>query len=96
MAIQWLGLHASTAEGTGSIPCQGTKIPQACAEQPKKKRGNNKLRMLSSRKIEGEKLTFFCIQYVCDRHFTYAFLLCIIDTRFHFPSFDPPAFKIFN
>ena len=23
----WLGLCASTAGGTGSIPCQGTKIP---------------------------------------------------------------------
>ena len=27
LAVQWLGLHAFTAEGTGSTPCQGTKIP---------------------------------------------------------------------
>ena len=26
LAIQWLGLHASTAGDTGSIPGQGTKI----------------------------------------------------------------------
>ena len=28
-ACQWLGLGASTAEGTGSIPHWGTKIPHA-------------------------------------------------------------------
>ena len=27
--VQWLGLRAFTAEGAGSIPGQGTKIPQA-------------------------------------------------------------------
>ena len=27
--VQWLRLHASTAEGLGSIPGQGTKIPHA-------------------------------------------------------------------
>ena len=34
--VQWLGLCAFTTEGAGSIPGQGTKIPQAAA-QPKKK-----------------------------------------------------------
>ena len=29
LVVQWLGLHASTAGGLGSIPGQGTKIPQA-------------------------------------------------------------------
>ena len=29
LAIQWLGLHTLTAEGPGSIPGRGTKIPQA-------------------------------------------------------------------
>ena len=29
LAVQWLGLHALTAESTGSIPGQGTKTPQA-------------------------------------------------------------------
>ena len=28
LAVQWLGLHAFTAEGAGSIPDQGTKILQ--------------------------------------------------------------------
>ena len=37
--VQWLRLCASTAGGTGSIPGQGTKIPQAV--QPKKLHGNN-------------------------------------------------------
>ena len=27
LAVQWLRLHASSAEGAGSIPGQGTKIP---------------------------------------------------------------------
>ena len=34
LADQWLGLCAVTAEGTGSIPGRGTKIPQATV--PKK------------------------------------------------------------
>ena len=29
LAVQWLGLHALTAEGLGSIPGRGTKIPHA-------------------------------------------------------------------
>ena len=29
LAVQWLGLLTFTAEGTGSIPGWGTKIPQA-------------------------------------------------------------------
>ena len=28
LAVQWLGLHASTAGSPGSIPGRGTKIPQ--------------------------------------------------------------------
>ena len=36
LAVQWLGLHTSTAGGMGLIPGQGTKIPQAA--QPKKKK----------------------------------------------------------
>ena len=38
LAVQWLRLHASTAGGMGSIPGQGTKIPQAAALQPKEKK----------------------------------------------------------
>ena len=29
LVVQWLGLCASTARGTGSIPDRGTKIPHA-------------------------------------------------------------------
>ena len=29
LVVQWLGFRAFTAEGLGSIPGQGTKIPQA-------------------------------------------------------------------
>ena len=35
LAVQWLGLSASTAAGTGSIPGWGTKIPHA-TQRPKK------------------------------------------------------------
>ena len=38
LAVQWLGLHTSTAEDTGSIPGQGTKIPHAMWCWKKKKR----------------------------------------------------------
>ena len=39
LAVQWLRLCASNAEGTGSIPDQGTKIPHfGCKVQPKKKK----------------------------------------------------------
>ena len=37
VVVQWLGFHASTAGGTGSIPGQGTKIPHtACQAQQNK------------------------------------------------------------
>ena len=29
LVVQWLGLYTLTAEGVGSIPTLGTKIPQA-------------------------------------------------------------------
>ena len=38
MAISWLGLHALTAEGTGSIPGWGAKITQAMRHGHKKKK----------------------------------------------------------
>ena len=36
--VQWLGLCALTAEVLGSIPGQGTKIPQAMQHDQKKKK----------------------------------------------------------
>ena len=35
---QWLGLHAFTAKGPGSIPGKETKIPQAAWSCQKKKK----------------------------------------------------------
>ena len=35
LAIQWLGLQASTAGDMGSIPGQGTRIPHAAWHGPK-------------------------------------------------------------
>ena len=40
--VQWLGLYASTAEGTGLIPRLGTKIPQAMKHWPPKLKQNKK------------------------------------------------------
>ena len=37
LTVQWLGLHAFTAEGVGSIPGRGAKIPQAERRGPQKK-----------------------------------------------------------
>ena len=36
MAVQWLGLRASTAGALGLIPGQGTKIPQATQRSKKR------------------------------------------------------------
>ena len=38
MAVQWLGLHALTAEGTSSIPGGETKVPQPARPKEKKKK----------------------------------------------------------
>ena len=35
LVVQWLGLHASTAGGTGSIPGRGTRIPHATVKKKK-------------------------------------------------------------
>ena len=36
--VQWLGLHASSAEGSGLVPGWGTKIPTCLGAPPKKKK----------------------------------------------------------
>ena len=38
LAVQWLGLRASTSGGTGLIPDWGAKIPQAMQRSAKKKK----------------------------------------------------------
>ena len=42
LAVQWLGLSAFIAEGPGSIPGWGMKIPQALRHSQKKKKHKNK------------------------------------------------------
>ena len=37
LAVQWLVLHAFTANSPGSAPGRGTKIPQAAQQGQKKK-----------------------------------------------------------
>ena len=49
--VQWLGLCALTAEGPGSIPGWGTKIPQAAWCGKKKNKNKNNKNIYSSLKI---------------------------------------------
>ena len=44
LAVQWLGLCTSTAEGMGLIPGQGTKILSSHKAQPKKKKNPVKIK----------------------------------------------------
>ena len=41
LAVQWLGCHAFTARGLGSVTVGGTKIPQAANGMAKKKKKGN-------------------------------------------------------
>ena len=38
LAVQWLGLHVSTAGGTGSTPVRGTKLCGAVKKKKKRKK----------------------------------------------------------
>ena len=38
--VQWLGCHSFTAEGAGSIPGWGTKIPHAALHVQKEESGD--------------------------------------------------------
>ena len=46
LAVQGLGLRALTAEGPGSTPGQGTKIPQASGHGQKKQKNKKKRRFI--------------------------------------------------
>ena len=51
--VQWLGLHASTAGGTDSIPGCGTKIPHAMQYGQKEKTKNKKtLKQISTKNLK--------------------------------------------
>ena len=53
LMVQWLGLHAFTAKGLGSIPGWGTKAPQAvqCGKKKKKKNRRKRIRYLIYREV---------------------------------------------
>ena len=55
MAIQLLGLYTSTAEGTGSIPGQVTKIPHTVPSSQKKKK---------EKKIKAKKSCFSSLRNI--------------------------------
>ena len=42
LVVQWLRLHASRAQGTGSIPGQGTRISQVHGSAKERKRGGGR------------------------------------------------------
>ena len=42
LVVQWLGLRVFTAEGLGSVPVRGIKIPQGAGHSPKKKKKGRK------------------------------------------------------
>ena len=47
--VQWLGLHTSTAGGTGLIPGRGTKIPHAeWHSQNKFKKKNQNIKIIDN------------------------------------------------
>ena len=50
LAVQQLGLRALTAEGPGSIPGQGTKIPQAARHSQKKKKEVDNVNAIGSQR----------------------------------------------
>ena len=60
LVVQWLRLYASTAGGTGSIPCQGTKILHVACQGQKKKiqrhRGTYKAHAFMEKANDGNNL----------------------------------------
>ena len=48
LAVQWLGLHPSTAGGTGSIPSEGNKILYAKQHGEKKSDENDDSHVISA------------------------------------------------
>ena len=54
LAVQWLGLHPSTARGTGSIPGQGTKILHTAHHSQKKKKNNKSASRITVRIIRND------------------------------------------
>ena len=55
LVVQGLGLCNSNAGGTGSIPGQGTKIPQAAYSQKKEKKKENQTNQQLSKVRKSQK-----------------------------------------
>ena len=53
LAVQWLGLCVFTAEGPGSIPGRGSKIPKAARQE--KQNNNNKKHKRTKTKQQQQK-----------------------------------------
>ena len=52
LSVQWLGLRAFTAEGTGSIPGRGTRFLQAAQRGQKKKKKGGALDWVITGRLE--------------------------------------------
>ena len=63
LAIQWLRLHASTAEGTGSTPGKGTKIPHASQVRQKKRKGKKRKENLSNCTLKIHAIFQYALYY---------------------------------
>ena len=68
--VQWLRLHASNAEGVGSIPGQGTKMPQNTDKKliNRNKKltyfGNHFIMYMSNHYAVYLKLTQYCMSII--------------------------------
>ena len=74
MAVQWLGLSALTAEGQGSIPGWGTKIPRA---KQSKKKGKKRLPIKLGAMHSYDIIFIFYLFKELFRLILAIFLLCI-------------------
>ena len=59
--VQWLGLQASTAGGTGSVPQWGIEIPHATQHSQKKKLQVKKTRP-GEMKVQRQDWAWFCAE----------------------------------
>ena len=58
LAVGWLGLRASTAGGTGSIPSRGTKILHAAWRSKKKKTQKSRKNNYQAREVTAAKTVY--------------------------------------
>ena len=61
LVVQWLGLCTFTAEGVGSVPGWGTKIPQAVRRGQKEKKKKFRLMFVDGSKQSGVKMRLLSV-----------------------------------